>query len=236
MRSVLLALAIALAAAQAVATDPPAREEVRRAAQEVRSHPDLGGPQKERTLRFKSSDKPRQSGDTSGLRWLAELLRWISETSRLLVWVGGAVLVALVLVGLWRWRREHADWAGRTGEALPSHVQNLDIRPESLPADIGAHAARLWQAGESRTALSLLYRGALSRLVHGHAVPIRAASTEGECLALVRSRLDAPKVMFFTRLVLAWQQSVYGGRLVGAEEALALCSEFDVLLAKGAAG
>ena len=44
--------------------------------------------------------------------------------------------------------------------------------------------AALWDRGDHRAALALLYRGLLSRLVHVHRVPIRDSSTEGDCLAL----------------------------------------------------
>ena len=107
-------------------------------------------------------------------------------------------------------------------------MQSLDIRPETLPDAVGAAAAQLWQQGEHRAALSLLYRGALSRLVHGHAVPIRAASTEGECVALARSRLDAQAAAFFARLVAAWQLAVYGARLPDALQVTEMCREFDL--------
>jgi hypothetical protein len=109
-------------------------------------------------------------------------------------------------------------------------VRELDIRPESLPDDVGAAAAALWKRGEHRAALSLLYRGALSRLVHDHAVPIRAATTEGECLELARRALDADRGEFFTRLVRAWQLAVYGARLPEDADALALCRDFALHL------
>jgi hypothetical protein len=90
--------------------------------------------------------------------------------------------------------------------------------------------------------LSLLYRGALSRLVHVHALPIRAANTEGECVALAHDRLDAPRAAFFARLVGVWLPAVYGGRMPEAAQALGLCDEFDrqltpapALAAEGAA-
>jgi len=75
--------------------------------------------------------------------------------------------------------------------------------------------------------LSLLYRGALSRLVHQHAVPIRAASTEGECVALAAARLAPERSAFFGRLVSAWQLAVYGARLPESSSVLALCADFD---------
>ena len=90
-------------------------------------------------------------------------------------------------------------------------MQDLDIRPESLPPDIGAAARALWERGEHRAALALLYRGMLSRLAHVHEVPIRDSSTEGDCLALAARKLDAARVAYVTQLVRTWQRVMYGG-------------------------
>jgi len=110
--------------------------------------------------------------------------------------------------------------------AAPSHVRDLDIRPESLPDDVGAAAFALWQRGEQRAALALLYRGLLSRLVHTHGVPIRASSTEGECLALARPRLRPPGAEFASRLIGVWAAAVYGASPPAADAVSALCAEF----------
>jgi len=231
----LLACAFAFAAS---AEEPPAptREQVREAVARVSADPLLGRVEIQKRLRMKERDEeeaklPEVGKEGDKWRWLVALGAWISETMRALVWVLGAIVVALVLVRLGRWirARDVAGFAARA--ALPSHVQNLDIRPESLPDVIGAAAAALWQRGEQRAALSLLYRGALSRLVHVYALPIRAASTEGECLALADGHLDAPRVTFFAQLVGVWQRAVYGAHMPEATQALNLCREFDVRLA-----
>lgn len=230
-REIALALALLCTAAAADEAPPASRQEVQQALDTVRQHPDLGGRKREKTLRLRPADqdkKDRKKDDAaSGLDWLRDLVRWLADASRVLVWVVGAVLVALLLVGLRRWVQVRGGFARAPRPTLPSHVQSLDIRPASLPADIGAAAARLWERGEQRQALSLLYRGALSRLVHAHGVAIRAASTEGECVALARGRLEAPRGAFFARLVAAWQLAVYGGRMPADEQALALCREFE---------
>ena len=109
----------------------------------------------------------------------------------------------------------------------PSHVNDLDIRPDSLPDDIAGSARLLWQRGEQRAALSLLYRGALSRLVHDHGVAVRSASTEGECVALARAALPAAGGAFFEGLVGAWQIAVYAARWPDAASVAALFDGFD---------
>lgn len=230
-RELLLALAIALVLPPASA-EPPTRQEVERAASVVRQHPDLGGKRKTSTLRMREVDKPKKDEKSSSWDWLVKLGRWLSETARVLMWIGGMIAIALLLVGLRRWLQVRKGLAHAHRAPLPSHVQSLDIRPDSLPPDIGAAAAALWQQGEHRAALSLLYRGALSRLVHAHAVPIGAASTEGECVELAGQRLDARRSAFFARLVVAWQLAVYGARLPDTPHAIALCRDFDVHLAE----
>src|SRR5262249_52462398 len=112
----------------------------------------------------------------------------------------------------------------------PSFVRDLDIRPESLPPDIGAAAWALWERGEQRAALALLYRGLLSRLVHVHAVPIRDSSTEGDCLALATAHLRAERIGFVAKLIRTWQSAVYGGVTADSEVVRSLCTEFSAAL------
>lgn len=204
----------------------PTREQVHSAVAQVRADPNLAQTRRDKTLRFRETDRPPEPKHDQA-PWLITLVQWITETARLLMWALGAVVVALLLVGSRYWVRARGLARVPVQPNLPSHVSRLDIRPESLPPRIGAAAAELWQRGQHRPCLSLLYRGMLSRLVHQHAVPILAASTEGECLALARARLDTTRGEFVAHLVRAWQRAVYGARLPDASSVLALCHDFD---------
>ncbi len=228
-----LGCAVDTASAQALSNDTLTRAQVEAAAVEVAQDPNLPGTKKDRTLQFKEWQSERaQEPDVDLPQWLKQFALWVSEAGRVAMWAVGVVGVALFLVGLRHWVKVRAEARGVRPRGLPSHVGELDIRPETLPDRIGAAARTLWQRGEHRAALSLLYRGALSRLVHTHAVPIRAASTEGDCLRLARGHLgDAPE-RFFAQLVTAWQLAVYGGRLPEADQVLALCDAFDTQLAR----
>jgi hypothetical protein len=231
--ALLLAGALLVAACNgAAAADLPTRAQVQAAAEAVRADPNLGGTRTEKTLRFKERDapEPKDKPDALQLGWLRNLIEAVTEGARVLVWVLGALAVALLIVSARRFVKLRAGGGRLRRAPLPSHVGALDIRPESLPDDIGNAAAALWQRGQQRAALSLLYRGALSRLVHVQAMPIRAASTEGECVALAARQLDAPAQAFFTRLVDAWQLAAYGGRLPATAAVLALCAGFDTHL------
>jgi hypothetical protein len=254
IRPVALALLLAGAALCAHAQTPatPAssaesasREQVHQAVGRVRADPLLGGTETRKTWQFKKREsKPWLDGKdwdwgnwdglANALRWLADAMKWIPRSLRVLMWALGVAVVVFVLLRLRRWVRVRGPAEPRARAAPPSHVQSLDIRPESLPEAIGAAAAALWRSGQQRAALSLLYRGALSRLVHTHALPIRAASTEGECVALASAQLDGPRAGFFARLVLVWQRAVYGAHMPEDGQALGLCDEFDQRLTAAA--
>ncbi len=229
--TLLLFLALGTGPIPAMAQEaaPPSRQEVQTAREQVRKDPNLGGIHQERSLHFKDMGdwKLPKSKQEPPPPWLIGLARWIADTGRLVIWTLGAIAVALFLVGLRHWIRVRAEVASAKTTQLPSHVRELDIRPESLPDQIGATARAWWQRGEHHAALSLLYRGALSRLVHEHAVPIRTASTEGECVRLAASNLDQARGRFFAQLVEAWQLTVYGARMPESSAVLALCADFD---------
>ncbi len=215
------------AASATPSTDPRARH-VQAALDGLRADPLLSGRHKEHRLRWKNdpADKPADEDNKSLLAWLIALGHFLNDTSRLLMYGLIAGAAVLVVVGVHRvarlrgWRRRvHAPTS-------VSHVRDLDVRPESLPDDVGAAAWALWQAGQVPAALSLLYRGALSRLIHRFAVPITASATEGECLELAQGRLEATALRYVTQVVRAWQASTYGGRALSLAMGESLCSGF----------
>lgn len=227
-----LAQPAAAPSTEAVSTAGTTPDEVARAADSVRKDPNLGGPRTERSLRLKPDKDNRKRQAEPAAPWLLEMVRWMSEAGRGLMWLLGAIAIAFLLVFAWRWMRVRADAVtGRTAVPPPSHVNDLDIRPDSLPDDIAGNARALWQSGDRRAALSLLYRGALSRLVHDHGVSIGSASTEGECLVLARAALPAAGGAFFERLVGAWQIAVYAARWPDAASVAALVDGFDTHIA-----
>jgi hypothetical protein len=223
------------------AGEAPSRAEVRKALEKVADDPNLATERTVNMLRFKQreavTDEPWWwRWASAARRWFGGLFGFIAESGRLLMWVLGALGGALLVFYVTRLVRERGVPRVSKTFAAPSHVRELDIRPESLPDDVGAAALALWQRGEQRAALALLYRGLLSRLVHVHAVPIRASSTEGECLALAQARLAAQSAHYAAQLVEVWTAAVYGGREPAAGTVQALCAEFAPALdGKGAA-
>lgn len=221
----------------APAAQPPALEAaaVQKGVDALMADPLLNGTERRRSRRFKP-DEPEEPAPPSGDSDLLRLWLWISDAGRVLVWLGFFAVAGWLVMWLPAWWRRTRSGGRLAGlPAAPTHVMALDIRPESLPEDIGTAAEALWQRGERRAGLSLLYRGMLSRLVHEHRVPIRAASTEGECLALARPRLPSGPAGYVDHLVGLWQQAVYADQWPDGPQVHALCQGFAVQLPVGAA-
>jgi hypothetical protein len=198
----------------------------------LRDDPLLSGRHKEHRLEWqpKPSRQKKVDTDPSWLAWFASLARFINDTSRFLLYGIVLVLVALLLVSGRRLVQLRAFRRRAAAAAAVSHVRDLDVRPESLPPDVGAAAWALWQAGQVPAALSLLYRGALSRLIHRWHVPIAASTTEGECLELARGRLEPGAQRYLTQVVRAWEANSYGNRVLSSAMGETLCSGFATRL------
>ena len=209
----------------------PTTEEIDKAIAKVKADPNFARERKVNTLRWVSDKKERKASDYGWLKWLLEFFVFIGQSARLLMWIVIAIAVALVVIYVVRLLSRMDRTGGRGPKFVaPSHVQDLDIRPESLPPDIGAAVRELWDRGEHRAALALLYRGLLSRLVHVYEVPIRDSSTEGDCLTLAARHVNEARRSYAQRLVRVWQRAVYGGETVESQAVYALCDEFGPTL------
>jgi hypothetical protein len=200
----------------------------------VKSDPNLGGERTMKMLRWRQQQRT-PTATPAWLSWIVGLFAWLMQSARYLVWVGVAVLAGWLGVYLWRALRSRQGAADAADAFVPpTHVRNLDIRPESLPPNVGAAAKKLWERGDHRGALSLLYRGLLSRLTHVHRVPILDSSTEGDCLMLLPGRVTPRTGAYATQLVDAWRTFVYGGADTPELAVYALCDGFAGALDRAA--
>jgi hypothetical protein len=218
---------------------PPTAIEISKAVDEVKKDPNISGEMTIKTLRWIGKSKPRtKSPEWPLFAWLRELVRWFERSARLLMWALVAILAAWLATFIFRMVRGLAPRQSAADTFVaPTHVRDLDIRPEALPPNIGAAARALWDRGEHRAALALLYRGLLSRLVHAHRGPIRDSSTEGDCLELAADHLaEASRRDYASRLIRVWQRAVYGSQDPTSTAVYDLCDEFAAALDLAARG
>ncbi len=136
-----------------------------------------------------------------------------------------AIVVALVVYLARRIERPVAALSAKRAPP-PAAAFGLDLRPESLPADIAGAASELASRGEFVAALSLLYRGALARLVEHDQLEIAPGDTEHDCIARVRAASeepDGPRPTYFSRLTDSWLRAAWGASPPSSESTLALC-------------
>jgi hypothetical protein len=205
------------------AEGPVTRDEVRAAVTALAADPNLRGEKKIRELRWKRSQAPPPPHTPS---WAGGLFDFLARGLRFILWALGIIAAAFAVVLGFRWLRALPPVVEPDPPAPIKSVSGMDIRPASLPEDIGAAALTLARAGRTREALSLLYRGALSRAVHRYGASIGAAFTESEALRAVNARLDPAKAAYVAAIVGIWQRTVYAGQLAGSEKIEALCLGF----------
>jgi hypothetical protein len=164
--------------------------------------------------RLRNPSKPRTpDGEAPKLEWLVELAQALATAVRMALWIAAGALLAYAL-----W------WASRLLPQLrapaaepyrpPESLFGMALAPETLPADVAAAAAALAAEGKLREALGLLYRGALSELVHKRGVMLLSSHTEREVLSLS----PAEKHSYMKDLVVAWQLCAYALRMPSRAE------------------
>jgi len=102
-----------------------------------------------------------------------------------------------------------------------------EISHDTLPDDIPAAARQLWERGERRRAMSLLFRGSVFAAVVDHGVRLPDSATEGDCLGAVRRQAGGGYADYFGRVVHAWVRCAYGAKAPDDELFGALCTDWQ---------
>ena len=182
---------------------------------------------------FGWESKDRRRKDDSPFGW-ENFGRLVADLMRALMWgLAGALIAAAVYYLVRRWPRWQQA-AATARQAAPLALFGMDLRPESLPRNIPDEARTLIADGRVREGLSLLYRGALSVLVHRGALDLGTGATENDCLRLVQRQCPPLTATYFSRLVGAWQQAAYAERPPEPAAAAELCAGWSTVLAPGA--
>jgi hypothetical protein len=162
------------------------------------------------------------------LRWLPAALAMIATAGRYLVGIAAGVALAWLLLRL---QRRAGPTVLPGGSSAREVLFGLDVRPESLPADLRERARRLALDGDVTAALALLYRGALVSLVHHAGVRFADGDTERDCLRRAADALQGSELAYFATLVRSWQQAAYAHDAPPQAAVLRLCDAWPVSFA-----
>lgn len=147
---------------------------------------------------------------------------WLAGIAQGLMWLVIAAFIGLLVWLIWRFRHLLKGGGGPRGQRVPAPraqvVMGMAVAPESLPADIPGAAMDLWRVGRRQEAMSLLYRGAISKLIATDGVEIAESDTESDCLRRVTAEA-AGRAGYFGGLTEAWMRLAYG-RCVPPDEAM----------------
>ncbi len=149
-----------------------------------------------------------------------EAAGWFESLGTVLFYAVIGTLVAVIAWLVWK-NRDFFTRGERTGKPAPAGPRTLmgmDIAPDSLPDDIASAARARWEQGDIRGALSLLYRGALSWLIHTARAPVRDGDTEGDCLRHAGKSAEPARRDYFAALTGQWITVAYAGREPSAQE------------------
>jgi hypothetical protein len=228
----LAAAAFGLAALGAPASSFAAEKSAKQEIAEVLKAPEFQEYRDGKTWRYRGEKKDARRAPSDFWSNIGLFLAQIAEAA---VWIAAAIAVVALALALRRWV---PGWLERAPPAYrpPDALFGLALAPESLPDDVAGAAAALARAGRLREALSLLYRGALSVLVHRDHVPLAEGDTEGDCVRAARKALPAAAGDYFARLVQTWTAAAYAGRLPDAANAAALCRDWAPHFAPAARG
>jgi hypothetical protein len=174
-----------------------------------------------------------QASSSSGSGALEILLRLLSWG----IFIAFVCFVAVMLMRyLARWQPGVKSLRKNEPELVRT-VMGMELTPESLPDDLRGEARRQWQAGNHREAMSLLYRGALSKLTRVRQLPIQDSDTEDDCLLRVAGHEEPDVVSYFTELTRVWVTAAYADRHASSTQFDALCERwpFEGLTPRSAA-
>ncbi|MFW6011531.1 MAG: hypothetical protein ACOC8R_00445 [Desulfosalsimonas sp.] len=203
------------------------KETAKQRIEKILESDDFGGEKTKTYWRLKSFDQSLEFENNFLEKFLTSLIRFISIAAKPIAWIAGGILFAFFLYAAARYSGFLNSAFRNKSFKPPDSLFGLSLTPESLPDDIAAAAKKHMEAGEARAALSLLYRGALSRLVYRFFLEIPASATEGQCIALVRKNRHNDEYRFFRELTETWLKTAYAHIKPDMGHVEALCLRWE---------
>ncbi len=196
--------------------------------------------------KFEAKPQKKSSGDKNlwkkFWKWILEKFGGKSDSPKpdkisfaniieLFLWGVGGLIVCILLYQLHKYREYFLNIikpAEDDKDEIPSEIFGLDITPRSIPDLLSDEVLKLWGEGEFMQAISLLYRGYLSKLTHEFNVDIRISYTENDCLLAAKKMIANNKevLQLFTQISQIWLKSAYAHQLPNKDEVIDCCRDW----------
>lgn len=187
-----------------------------------------------RWVKIPTEDEEEEDDESSN--WFWELIKKLLDGTgsgiafvlESLLWVAVIAVIFLIYYFRDRWlplfqTTQHT----KDDYEAPEIMFGMDVRPDSLPDDIVEEARKKWQNGDHRDSLSLLYRGALVRLINDEKVKLKDSHTEGDVLKQSSKIITPEKLSYLQTLTLQWQRIAYAHRTPDDEMNSTMNNLFD---------
>ena len=211
-----------IAAAQQVADPTPVL--IKQRVEDLLSKPVFGTKRDGYTYNYRNWDEAEDKYeppdvDFSWIEWLVNWFEWLGWFASTVVWSFEVILwtllialVVLILVFHNRWLPYLRVKRPPPAVTLPSALFGKEAARDPLPDDIVGKAWERWQQGDARGCLSLLYRGALLRIILSRRIQLRDSATEEDCLREIIPLESPERATYFQSLTRWWQTTAYAAR------------------------
>lgn len=206
--------------------DEPTSEAVKARIESIMSAPPFTVERVRYEWRYRGGDDTEESDAGAWVELITAVSKFFGTVSEVLLWAALVVLLVLVIVYRERWMPLVRRREPRAATRLPTSLFGLEETEEPLPEDVPAAAWALWQRGEHRACLSLLYRGALLALINEQRVDLPDSATEEDCLLAVSAAEPGDLAGYFQVLTRRWQRLAYARRAPDEQEARRLCEDW----------
>ena len=115
----------------------------------------------------------------------------------------------------------------RPRASAPVELFGLEVTEQSLPGNLVQLALASVRTGETRAALALLYRGALTRLSVVYGAELARGVTELECVEVARRHLPEEGTRYLESLTSTWLRCAYGHVEPDAASVERLCEDWS---------
>lgn len=212
----------------------PTPEFIKERVEELLSQAPFGTKREAHTYRYRWEEEDDYEPPDMDLSWLEGLLDWFAWVGwfasavvwslEVILWTLLIALVVLILVFYKRWLPYLHGHRQPPVPSLPSTLFGKEADIEPLPDDIVSEAWQCWLQGDARGCLSLLYRGALLRIILSRRLQLPDSATEEDCLRVIIPLESAECGQYFQSLTSWWQSTAYAARIPEQAQAETLVS------------